>query len=124
MDLNDYQKLAENTAVYPEAARVHVDHASSSAQVDLLEWFYLATKLNGEAGELAEEVAKCLRDENGVFTASRIDRIVSELGDILWYWALLCKQAGFFADVVAQQNIEKLQSRKNRGVLHGRGSNR
>ena len=46
------------------------------------------------------------------------------MGDVLWYVANLAKELGISMDEVAQKNIEKLQSRQQRGELHGSGDNR
>jgi NTP pyrophosphatase (non-canonical NTP hydrolase) len=50
--------------------------------------------------------------------------IIEEAGDVLWYWARLCLEAGQSGDMVAQANLQKLIDRKERGVLQGFGSHR
>ena len=84
---------------------------------------YLALGLAGEAGEVADKVKKLIRDggENGdEFT----DALVLELGDVLWYVSQLATFIGINLEWVARKNINKLQSRQDRGVISGSGDNR
>ena len=80
--------------------------------------------LVGEAGEVAEKFKKIVRDKNGVIAGMDIDEISKELGDVLWYVAALSEYLGMTLEDVAQKNIEKLSSRKARGVSNGSGDNR
>lgn len=52
------------------------------------------------------------------------DGIVKELGDTLWYAAALADEIGVELSDVAEANIEKLRSRRERNVLGGSGDNR
>jgi NTP pyrophosphatase (non-canonical NTP hydrolase) len=108
MDFNSYQQKAAETAIYP------VSYAIT----------YPALGLSGEAGEVAEKVKKILRDKNGLPTPEDKIEIKKELGDVLWYIAALARDFGLSMDDIATANIEKLASRKNRGVLQGSGDNR
>lgn len=47
-----------------------------------------------------------------------------EAGDILWQIAGLCSVMGWSLEEVAQQNLDKLASRKERNVIDGNGDNR
>jgi NTP pyrophosphatase (non-canonical NTP hydrolase) len=108
--LDEYQKAARKTAIFTE------EHIPGLA--------YCALKLNGEAGEVAEEVGKMYRDDNGVLWNERRERLLYELGDVLWYVANLANLLKFPLSQVAQANLDKLERRKNLGVLPGRGSDR
>jgi NTP pyrophosphatase (non-canonical NTP hydrolase) len=88
---------------------------------DTLHW---VLGLNGEAGEVAEKVKKIIRDHDGVMTDQDKQELAKELGDVLWYIAVFAHQMGYQLDDVAMQNLEKLKSRKQRGVLGGSGDNR
>lgn len=81
---------------------------------------YPALGLAGEAGEIAEKVKKWLRGDR------ELDRegLLSELGDPLWYITSLADDLGFTLQDVIDRNVEKLSSRKERGVLKGNGDNR
>ncbi len=109
MELNDYQKVAEKTAGYPSIGASFV---------------YPALGLAGEAGEVVEKVKKIFRNYNGVITDEYRDLIKKELGDVLWYIAMLSHEFGFTLDDVAEENIKKLASRQARGVVNSDGDNR
>src|SRR5215207_4863297 len=107
--LSDYQRRSRVTAVYPDAG----DNLT-----------YPALGLCGEAGEAAEKVKKALRDDGGVLTDERRAALAGELGDVLWYVAQLATEAGLDLDAIAQENLSKLLSRQERGVLAGSGDTR
>ncbi len=109
MDFKTYQQQALTTAVYPQ-------RGSNLA--------YPALGLNGEAGEVAEKVKKVLRDKGGVLDEDSRQAIKKELGDVLWYVAAMCAEAGLEMDEVAEENLAKLAGRKARGVIHGSGDER
>ena len=50
--------------------------------------------------------------------------IKGEIGDVLWYASQLASELGLLLEDIAEYNLEKLFSRKNRGVLKGDGDNR
>lgn len=52
------------------------------------------------------------------------DGLRAELGDILWFAAGVAEVMGWDLDEIAHENIEKLASRKQRGVIEGNGDNR
>ena len=109
MDLSDYQRRSRATAVYPDAGA---------------NLTYPALGLCGEAGEVAEKVKKAIRDDGGLLTAARRDALAGELGDVLWYVAQVATEAGLDLDAVASENLAKLASRAQRGVLGGSGDSR
>ena len=103
MTFNEYQENASKTAIYPEQFKL----------------VYPALGLAGEAGEVAEKVKKHIRD--GVLD---VDAVKKEMGDVLWYLAALASDLGIELEDVALANVEKLSSRKQRGVIGGSGDNR
>ena len=117
MNLNDYMREAEKTAIHP----VTIPNGAHPAMAGLL---YCATKLCGESGEVAEHIGKALRDDDGRFTDERIVKMRKELGDVFWYLARICGLLGIDPDRVLNENISKLTSRQERGVLQGEGSER
>lgn len=80
--------------------------------------------LVGEAGETAEKIKKILRDKDG--KASKQDRVLitKELGDILWYVASIARYLNIPLSEVAELNIKKIESRRQRNKLHGEGDER
>jgi NTP pyrophosphatase (non-canonical NTP hydrolase) len=109
MNMNDYQTLALKTA---------------SPKTKHNELFHLLLGLVGEAGEISEKMKKVVRDHNS--DESQIDKadLEKELGDVLWYVAVLADYFDITLDNVAAKNIEKLASRQARGTLAGSGDNR
>ena len=103
MEFFEYQHKAVSFAVYPATHKV----------------LYPTLGLCGEAGEVAEKVKKQVRD--GVFNRHEVAK---ELGDVLWYLTNTCNDIGYNLEEIAAMNIEKLQSRKDRGVIKGSGDNR
>ena len=106
MDLNQYQRQARSTALYPALGNNPI---------------YPALGLCGEAGEVADKVKKVLRDEAGVFSDERRQAIALELGDVLWYVSQLADELGYNLESVAQANLDKLASRAQRQVIGGSG---
>ena len=109
MTLNEYQSAAKTTAVY------------TSAEQRLI---CTVLGLNGEAGEVAEKFKKVIRDKNSVIDEGDRREIEKELGDVLWYLAVLADTLGLDLESVAALNLEKLKSRFARGTIHGEGDNR
>lgn len=108
MQMNDYQKLALRTARPKDAPN---------------ELMHLLLGLVGESGEIAEKVKKVIRDENSDF--SKLDELFEkELGDVLWHIAVLADYFDIPLEKIAQQNIDKLASRLERGVIGGSGDSR
>ncbi len=107
MELNEYQKSAIATAIYPAELKV----------------IYPALGLAGEAGETADKVKKVVRDCNRDFSASR-ETIALEVGDVLWYCANIANDLGYSLEEIAQMNLSKINSRRERNALQGSGDNR
>lgn len=108
MTLNEYQLRAITFATLPTDTRID----------------YLSLALCGEVGEVANKVKKVMRDRQGKFFADDVEDIGSELGDVLWYLSVLTKRLGLTLSDIAQQNLDKIQSRYDRGVISGSGDNR
>jgi NTP pyrophosphatase (non-canonical NTP hydrolase) len=108
IDFGRYQEQAKRTAVYPVAMKGEIVGKD-----------YVALGLCGEAGEVANQVKKIHRDDNTSLTDDRKRVIRDELGDVLWYVAMICNEFGFSMEVVAQANLDKLADRAERGALHG-----
>lgn len=109
--MNDYQRAAAETAIYPGAG------TSSPAA-----FTYLLLKLNGETGEVGEKYAKMYRD--GTEWDAFVDDAILELGDVLWYVAMIAKELGIPLTQIAAFNLEKLRGRHGRGTLGGSGDHR
>ena len=80
--------------------------------------------LTGEAGEVADKVKKIVRDKGGKISEDDKEEIVKELGDVLWYVATIARYLNVPLSDVVEKNIEKAESRRLRGKIHGSGDNR
>lgn len=109
MDLNDYQQAALRTAAPKDKHN---------------ELFHLLLGLVGETGEIAEKAKKIVRDKDSDFSQWDIEDLTKELGDTLWYIAVLADYFDIRLEDVAQLNITKLADRQQRAVLNGTGDNR
>lgn len=110
MTLEEYQKQALTTVIQTD-----------NEFRDLLHW---VLGINGEAGEIAEKMKKIIRDKNGELSDKDKQELAKEVGDVLWYLAVFAHNLGVPLEEIAQANLDKLQSRKARGVLQGSGDNR
>jgi len=80
--------------------------------------------LVGESGEVAEKFKKLIRDKDGKISEEDRQEILKELGDILWYVNSVSRLLGSTLEEVAAKNLDKVLSRKDRGVTRGSGDNR
>lgn len=106
MHIEDYQREAEVTAIYPK-------------EVGLV---YLALGLGNEAGEVQGKIKKHLRGDTDYDTLR--DQLYGELGDVCWYLAQLCNELDMSLEFVMRENLTKLKSRQVRNVLKGNGDER
>ena len=110
MELNEYQKKALLTAVYDDKYKI----------------VYPALGLAEETWEVVGKVKKWLRGDDGVgeMSAERKEALKGELGDVLWYLAVLASNLDLTLEEVANFNVNKLQSRMSRGAIKGDGDTR
>lgn len=108
-----YQAKAKQTAIYPQ---------SGTGSFNALA--YATLGLANEAGEVGGKLKKIWRDQNGLVTQAARDAIAAELGDVLWYVAAVATELRVDLSEVAGQNLDKLFSRQERGVIGGSGDNR
>ena len=103
MNFEDYQKVIETLAVYPR-------------DTELAALSYLALGLNGEAGEVADEVKKAIRND-GEISAARRAKILEEIGDVLWCVTRIAIEFDTPLSEIARSNIDKLETRRAAGAL-------
>ena len=96
MELNDYQRFANQTDQQPEIETVETD--PRSIIVPLL-------GMAGEVGELLGEHKKWLRD--GESYKLFPERVKEELGDLLWYLSNVATKHGLTLEEVAEFNLNK-----------------
>ena len=104
-----YQEKACETAIFPKRQAME----------------YLTLGLTGESGEIANKVKKFIRDgaAKDEYLAKRIE-IAYEIGDVMWYCAVLAQELEMNLGHIMEKNLEKLADRKARGVISGDGDKR
>lgn len=103
IDFNEYQRLAATTANYDPLP-----------QYRLCNW---AMGLCGEVGEFSELIKK------HVFHSKELDKdkCLKELGDVMWYLAIVAKELDISLQDIATANIAKLAARYPKGFIPGGG---
>jgi NTP pyrophosphatase (non-canonical NTP hydrolase) len=105
-----YQEVAHSTSLNTD---IHGDKV-----------LYPALGLSDEAGEVAGKFKKLFRDKGGEYNLEFIKDIKKELGDVLWYIAEIATQLEIPLSHIAEENLDKLLSRKQRDQIQGDGDNR
>ena len=113
MKLYEYMEAAQRTSSEKFAARTGEGLNMKQLENGLM-------GLCGEAGECMEILKKHRHQGH------RLDRekLLDELGDVLWYVAEAAAGAGFTLDEVARGNVEKLLKRYPNGFDPTRSVNR
>ena len=109
MNFDTYQIKARKTALYPNLNNNYI---------------YPTLGLVGEAGEVAEKIKKVIRDKQGNFDDADKNALKKELGDVLWYLANLSTEFNFSLSDIANENLNKLNLRVNKGTISGSGDDR
>ena len=92
---SSYELVAKTTATYKD--------------VD-----YLPLGLTEEVGELVHLFASSKRKG----TAVDQDKLISEVGDVLWVLSQIARENGFWLDDAARSNMAKLRKRDLQGTIH------
>lgn len=103
MNANEYQRKAMRTAT-------HKCYDLANA----------ALGLTGETGEVADIIKKHLYQGHDLYPSE----VIKELGDVLWYVALMADYFNVTLGFVMQQNITKLKARYPEGFDPARSVNR
>ena len=109
MKISDYEKLAIRTNVDNEDENINLAR--------------LALGVSDEAGEVCGKVKKLFRGDYELTKEKRLE-IADEIGDVLWYCAVLSNALGIGLEAVCVRNLDKLASRQLRGKIQGDGDNR
>ena len=102
-----YKQFTRETAQYPKEVEME----------------YLMLGLANEVGEVLGKYKKYLRGDKMV----RQDfekALVSEMGDVMWYFVRICDMLDVTLYDVMADNIVKLNDRKERGTIKGDGDDR
>ncbi len=90
--LKEYQKFCKQTA-----------KGFPSANEEIFCW---ACGLTGEAGDVASCIKKTFAHDN-----DQREGIKENIGDTMWYLAMICNFFGWDMEEVVQQNMNKLKKR-------------
>lgn len=113
MFMNDYQTAARRTAMGNS-----LDH--------------FVMGLAEEAGEVAGVMKRFHRGDEKYrssiypeqLSPSAKDKLKAEIGDVLWYIAMIADELEVPLEEIAQYNIDKLADRAQRKAIKGEGDNR
>lgn len=111
MNFAEYSEERKALTTYPQSIReAAADHAISYTDEKLWRIAYCVVAL-GECGELQNEFKKFIREDRFKLTPERRQKMLGEIGDILWYCDALASELGTDLDTVAALNIKKLKER-------------
>ena len=105
MQIDDFQEWTRSTAIYPQGDALN----------------YLGLSLGEEAGEACGVISKAIRDNEGVLSPERLEKLLLELGDVLWVTSRLADEAGVPMSTILDMNKKKLESRQARNKIQGSG---
>jgi len=124
---NEYQALAMRTNDGKATARLanHLINTTKTCWVDCDDisiggLFNACLGLSGEVGEFNDMVKK------HIFHEKPLDELhlKKELGDVMWYVAMVAESMGWKLDDILEMNIEKLKARYPEGFDVERANNR
>ena len=108
---NEYQKLAMRTNDGKSMERLEFHIEANRGIKDIGSLLMGCLGLAGEAGELLDMFKKW------IFHNKVLDRdhAKKELGDVMWYVAMICHAMGWDLDEIMQMNVDKLKARYPEG---------
>ena len=113
MNGNEYQALAMRTNDGKATQRLHgkmVDYRFDLG-MDIGGILNGCLGLSGEVGEFNDMVKKWIFHEKPL----DVEHAQKEVGDVLWYVAMICHSFGWDMGAIMQQNIDKLKARYPEG---------
>ena len=111
MNLANYQKLAMRTNDGINTTRLMQCQRRCGPNTDIGGIVNACLGLSGEVGELNDMIKKWMFHGHDLSH----DEVKKELGDCLWYIAMMCESFGFDLEEIAQKNINKLIERYPEG---------
>ncbi len=111
MTFDEYQKIALTTA-------------KKTYDDPMIQNSIWAMGIAGEAGEVIEKWKKIMAYKNGRLEEEDIAELAKEMGDVIWYIAVLADSLGLSFEQIMQMNTKKLADRNQRGKIMGAGDNR
>jgi NTP pyrophosphatase (non-canonical NTP hydrolase) len=105
LTFNQYAQQASTTAIYSATTAIE----------------YTTLGLCSEAGEVAGVLKRYQRGDHKELNK---EKMLLEIGDVLWYCAELSKSLGSDLETVARLNMNKLAKRQVDGTIKGSGDYR
>lgn len=93
MDIDDYQQHALKSVAITQKGIPALAHRTLG--------------LTGEAGILANQLKKVIRDKNGLPEENDTQEVKRRLGDVLYYVATLADYFGLTLSEIAEQNMQQ-----------------
>ena len=106
---NEYQKLAMRTN--DGKATKRLEDFMYDGRIDIGGVFNGCLGLAGESGEFMDMMKKWVFHEKPLDE----DHAKKELGDVMWYVAMICHSMGWDLDEILQMNVDKLKARYPEG---------
>lgn len=122
MNASEYQKLAMRTNDGKVTKRLEqwVDVRANGYIPDAGGILYACIGLSGEVGEFNDLIKKWVFHEKEL----DVEHAKKEMGDVLWYVAMMCEAFGWSMDEIMQMNVDKLKARYPEGFDVTRANNR
>lgn len=122
MNAKEYQKLAMRTNDGETTRRLEywVDVRANGHVPDAGGIFNACLGLSGEVGEFNDMIKKWVFHEKEL----DMEHAKKEMGDVLWYVAMMCESFGWDIDEIMQMNVDKLKARYPEGFDVERANHR
>lgn len=118
---NKYQELASRTNDGGSTKRLWDKMtAVENCGIDLGEVFNACLGLAGEVGEMNDMIKKWVFHEKEL----NFIHLKKELGDVMWYVAMMCQSMDWNLDDILQMNVDKLKARYPEGFDVIKANNR
>jgi len=106
---NEYQKLAMRTN--DGKSKIRLAYAINENVIDVSGLLMGCLGLAGESGELLDLIKKMIFHGKGIDE----EHAKKELGDVMWYIAMIAHSFGWSLDEIFQMNVDKLKARYPKG---------
>ena len=116
---NEYQQLAMRTNDGLNTTRL-TNAISNCHTITIAQLINGVLGLTGESGEVSDLIKKGIFHEKGI----DFEHLKKELGDCMWYLAMICEACDFTMDDVMQTNVDKLKARYPEGFDTYRANHR
>ena len=103
-------KTIEDNSVFVESA-YHKAYSIRPVKYDIGGILNACLGLPGEVGEVCDTVKKAIFHGHSI----NMEDLKKEIGDVMWYLAMICDSFGFDIEEIAKMNIDKLKERYPEG---------